>query len=317
MKVRCTELVTGGTGFIGAVLVDTLLREGARIRLLTRGQQDLPKRWIGRVEVREGDLARLLSLAGVAEGIERVYHLAGEVRRPELFDLVNRQATQQLVEVCEAAGVQRFLYLSSTGIIGATGAASIVDERTPASPRNAYELSKCLGERAVLTANNPAGMSTTALRPSIVYGEGRLREGDGFLRWVRAIQRGRAGLLGKRYISSYVYVGDVVAACIALSRHPGSSGQAYIINEPIALAAFVDEIAGLLHVRKPPVMPTPLGSVGVQILRFSGRSASLYNRTTYSAEKLLNLGFAFPYGYRNGLRRTIEWYQDNGLLVRG
>ena len=131
---------------------------------------------------------------------------------------------------------------------------------------------------------------------------------------MRAVGAGRFALLGHDYVSSYVYVGDVVSACLYLTHHPTTGGQVYIINEPISLTVFVNEMARLLTVRNPPVLPSPLGALLATSLRFSGRFGSLYNRSIYSMDKLSGLGFMLPYGYRDGLRRTIDWYRDNALL---
>jgi UDP-glucose 4-epimerase len=247
--------------------------------------------------------------------MDTVYHLAGETRDAELFDATNRLGTETLLGICRSAGVRRFVYLSSVGVMGAADSGCRVDEGTRARPRNAYETSKYAGEQCALRAHQGEGMQVSVLRPSIVYGEGKSRSSDSFLAWLRAVQTGRAFSLGHDYVSSYVYVGDVVTACQYLASHPITGGQVYIINEPIRLATFVGEMARLLAVQDPPSLPNPLGTLLAFLLRLSGRFGSLYNRTRYSMDKLSALGFVLPYGYREGLRRTVKWYQSQGLLA--
>ena len=307
-------LVTGATGFIGRCLVDRLLADDKPVRVLTRGDKALPKSWAAEVECHTGDLRQVASLSGVADGIDTVYHLAGEFRDARLLDAVNRSGTESLLEICGVAGVRRFVYLSSVGVIGAGSSEGRVDEGTLARPSNAYEVSKYAGEQAALRAHQSDGMQVSVVRPSIVFGEGKPPSSDSFLSWMRAVQAGRAVSLGESYVSSYVYVGDVVAACLTVAGHPVAGGQIYIVNEPVHLSAFVGEMARLLGVRGPFLLPRPLGPLLAMLLRLSGRFGSLYNHTVYSMDKLSGLGFTPPYGYRNGLRRTIEWYEDNGLL---
>lgn len=274
----------------------------------------MPMSWAGKVECLTGDLRQAASLSGIADGIDTVYHLAGEIRDTRLFDAVNCLGTENLLEICRIAGVRRFVYLSSVGVMGAVGTKGRVDEGTVARPGNAYEVSKYAGEQAALRAHQDDGMQVSILRPSIVFGEGKSRSSDSFLSWMRAVQAHRALSLGSDYVSSYVYVGDVIAACLMVATQPEASGQVYIVNEPVLLSAFVSEMARVLDARSPFLLPRPLGLLLAMLLRHLGRFGSLYNRTVYSMDKLSGLGFVLPYGYRDGLRHTADWYRDNGLL---
>ena len=314
MRYPSTVLVTGASGFIGRALVDVLLEQRARIRILTRGSVDLPDQWVKLTEIRVGDLADPTSVAHVADGMEVVYHLAGEIRDPRLYDKVNREGTERLLEDCQSAGVRRFLYLSSVGVIGARGGDGLLDETAPVQPRNEYEISKYAGERATLLHHNANDMQTMVVRPTIVYGEDRNPRYDSFLSWVRAIKARRFVQLGRDYVSSYIYVGDVVAACMAVANDARTGGKVYIVNEPIPLSTLVAELSAILGEREPGVLPRPLGTSVESVLRQMGRFASLYNRTIFSMNMLAKLGFALPFGYRNGLRRTIQWYREKGRI---
>ena len=198
--------------------------------------------------------------------------------------------------------------------MGGTGQRDVLDESAVAHPRNAYEKSKLAGEQAALGCHTFDGMNVVVVRPTIVYGEGRDPRSDSFLAWVRAIKKGRFLQIGGRCVSSYVYVRDVVAACLAVSTDNRAGGEAFTVNDPISLPAFVTELAKLLGVRVPGSLPWGLGVISEAVLRSIGRFGSLYNHTTYSMEKLGKTGFTLPFGYREGLRRTLHWYVEQGLL---
>lgn len=306
--------VTGGTGFVGRALVKELIKTGCRLRILTR-RSNIEK-WFpsGQVEIWRGDLSNPAIFSGFVDGADMVYHLAGEVRDPLRFWTVNAEGTAGLVKASRSAGVQRFLYLSSVGVVGASGKQRVVDETTTACPRNAYEASKYAGELEAFRAQGDLGMQVLILRPSIVFGEGQNPQRDRFLAWVRKVQAGRYISLGEEYVNSYIYLGDLVAACLTVAGHPESGSQVYIVNEPMLLTDFVQEMAALLGAKTPGFLPKPIGSLAAGLLKRSGRFGSLYNRTFFSMEKLTRLGFKPPYGYKEGLARTITWYRQEGLL---
>ncbi len=312
MQTQPTVLVTGATGFVGRRLVDYLLTEGAGVRILRQGPLPVPERWQGAVDIRDGDLTQFNTLKGIAAGIETVYHLAGEIRVAHLFDAVNRAGTKNLLRRCQSEGVRRFLYFSSVGVIGSSGKNVRVDETTPSYPRGAYERSKYAGERAALSYHQSGAMSVSVLRPSIIFGEGKDPRTDRFYLLLRMIDRGRFVLLGQKYVSSYVYVGDVVAAAVIVANHRQTGGQVYIINEPVPLAEFIGSISEILGRRKVPVLPPEIGGILAMALNLTGRFSSLYSRTVFSMDKLSGLGFRLPFGYRQGLRQTIPWYR--GIL---
>ncbi|MBI5586249.1 MAG: NAD(P)-dependent oxidoreductase [Deltaproteobacteria bacterium] len=308
--------VTGGTGFLGGGLVRELLKRGSPVRVLTRRAEAAKRFPPGVVEIWPGDLSDPSTLSGFVDGADTIYHAAGEIRNPRRYWAVNAVGTADLLHAARAAGVRRFLYLSSVGVTGASGAAGRVNETTPARPRNAYEASKYAGEEAVLRSQEAGGLQVSIVRPAIVFGEGRDPRADRFLPLVKMVQRGHFALLGEGYISNYTYLGDVVGACLTVAAHPETGGQIYAINEPLPWTVFVNELATQLGVRRPGLVPRPFGTLGARLLQWSGRFGSLYNRTVFAMDKLTALGFQLPHGYRQGLARTIAWYRQAGRLPR-
>lgn len=309
-------LVTGATGFVGRRLVNELLSESIKVRILRQGPLPIPEDWADSVDIRDGDLTRPDSLKGVAQGIQTVFHFAGEIRNPRLFDIVNRIGTENLIKVCQGERIRRFLYLSSVGVMGTKGRPCTVNELSPSNPTSSYERSKYAGELAAYEYSNNADMDIIVLRPSIIYGEGKDPRGDHFLSLIRNISAGRFVLLGDKFVNSYIYVGDVVAAAMMLVKLPNTGGETYIINEPIPLREFIDEIYGNLGKGKAAILPPLIDRFCARLVRLTGRAGSLYNETYFSMDKLKRLGFTLPFGYREGLRRTVSSYSAAPAMKR-
>lgn len=320
--------ITGGTGFIGRRLVASLVEQGARVRVLTRRVERvrrlLPRRL---VEPWVGDLIRPETLRGFARDTEVVYHLAGENRDAGRFNIVNVTGTQNLLAVCHDQNLRKFVHLSSTGVIGASGT-GLVDESAPCHPRNAYERSKYAGEQMALAAFERYQIPVTVIRPPNVFGEGRIQNGDIWLAWITAIQKGRFRFFGTGdSVANYIYVEDVVSACLLVAGSGKASGEVYIVSDPCSLRSFVGAAAEFLNVSTPGNLPIWLGYAAAIVFEGAGRLGhfsppltvsrvrALTNKLLYSSAKLREeLGFRPPVGWREGLHRTLEWYKQNGLL---
>ncbi len=128
-------------------------------------------------------------------------------------------------------------------------------------------------------------------------------------------------------MANYIYVGDVVKACLLAARNGKATGEIYIVSDPCSLRQFVGIAAEHLGVTMPGTLPTWLGYAlaivfeGVGQLAFFSppltvnRVRALRNQLLFSGDKLRKeLGFRPVFGWREGLRRTVEWYQQNELL---
>jgi nucleoside-diphosphate-sugar epimerase len=320
--------VTGGTGFIGRHLVTSLVKHNAHVRVLTRRPEILGRLWPrGDVEPWAGDLTAPETLRGFAHGARVVFHLAGEIRDATCFDKVNATGTKNLLEACRDEKLTRFVHLSSISVMGLSSTIR-VDETTPCHPKNAYERSKYAGEQNVLASFKKFQIPITVIRPTIVFGEKPNQDRDSLGSWLSALQKGWFRFFGTGdSVANYIYVGDVVKACLLLVETDKATGEVYIVSDSCLLHDFVGAAAQFLGVEMPGHLPTWFAytlaagfEVAGRVANFSppltvSRVRALTNRSMYSSNKLREeLGFKPAVGWREGLRRTVEWYRRNKLL---
>jgi uncharacterized protein YbjT (DUF2867 family) len=147
-----TLAITGGTGFVGGTLVRHAAMRGHQVRALTRRSQPAANR----IEWVQGALDRPESLVRLAVGADAVIHVAGAINAPDRagFQTDNVVGTLNMVEAAKAAGVKRFIHVSSLAA------------REP--DLSDYGWSKARSEQIV----SASGLDWTIVRPPAVYGPG-------------------------------------------------------------------------------------------------------------------------------------------------
>ena len=125
-------LVTGGGGFLGGYIVESLLARGDRVRSFGRGAY--PKLEAAGVEVVRGDIRDSVALAAACTGIECVFHAAalpGVGLNRDAYEAVNRTGTELLLSNAWRCGVKRFVFTSSPSVVFAGVDQCGVDESAP------------------------------------------------------------------------------------------------------------------------------------------------------------------------------------------
>jgi 3beta-hydroxy-Delta5-steroid dehydrogenase / steroid Delta-isomerase len=246
-------LVTGGSGFVGANLVTTLLDRGHHVRSFDRVPSPLPQH--PRLEVQLGDITDTGDCAAAVADIDTVIHTAAlielmggasvteEYRRRSFA--VNVGGTENLVHAGRAAGVKRFVYTSSNSVVMGGQHIADGDETLPYTTRfnDLYTETKVVAERFVLAQNGIDGMLTCAIRPSGIWGRG---DQTMFRRLFESVVAGHVKVLigrkSARLDNSYVH--NLIHGFILAAEHlvPGGTapGQAYFVNdaEPINMFEF-------------------------------------------------------------------------------
>jgi nucleoside-diphosphate-sugar epimerase len=179
-----TTLVTGGSGYIGALLVQELLDSGREVRVLDRllhGQEDIAaeQEQAGVLVVR-GDVRDADARSRALDGVQEVVHLAAIVGDPacaldpEEADAVNVQATRSLVEEANSAGVERLVFASTCSNYGRMADPSVpITEEGELRPVSLYAEQKVSMEQLILAGAGTNRTKPTCLRFATVYGVGR------------------------------------------------------------------------------------------------------------------------------------------------
>lgn len=320
-------LVTGASGFIGRRLLSRLAADGHLVRATSRrAPPDLSQG----TEFVAADLCDPGTHADLVRGIECVLNVAGQLagsRIPEEnFRKANIEAPLRLVEAAAAAGVERFVHVSSAGVHGATGRSPVVEEG-PCHPSSPYERTKWEGERAVAGAGRRLGLPVAAIRPALVYGPG-----DGHLvARMRAARRRWIVLLdGGRALMHPVHVDDVVDALVICATRSEPVTGAFLIagEQAVSFAELMIEMAratdGSPWRVSVPLAPTraiaavleglarPLGLVSpLNRARLDSITTDHVFDTTRARS---GLGWRPRVGLREGLLGAADLFRRQGLL---
>jgi nucleoside-diphosphate-sugar epimerase len=235
-------LVTGAAGFIGSHLSERLVADGAAVvgvdSFTDYYDPERKRRHIADLledqgfTLIEGSLAEL-DLASLLDGVDAVYHLAGQpgvrVSWGESFDVYLREnvlATQRLLEACKETMPDRFVFASSSSIYGEADRFPTTEQATP-RPMSPYGVSKLAAEHLCLLYESSFGVPATALRYFSVYGP-RQRPDMALARFIEAaIEERPLPVFGDgRQSRDFTYVGDVVEATV-LAGARGAPGAVY------------------------------------------------------------------------------------------
>ncbi len=309
-------LVTGATGAVGPALVAELLRQGQRVRVLSR-QRPADGLFPAAVEVVIGDITDRDTVQAAVASVNQVYHLAALLHitnpSPELraeYQRVNVDATRLVAEAAARAHVQRLIYFSTVKVYGAQSREPITEEHS-LNPQTDYAQTKLDGERAA-----QQHIDTSVLRLSPIYGA-RLRGSWRFL--VKGISSGLFLPVGSlQNVRSLTYVDDAARAALLVAQQPSSTKVNLVAHEAVPLHAILDAIYAACSKQRPRLhLPAALVEVGAGLAEFAfsvigKRSpltrdgiAQLTQSETYSGAKLRALGFQAEMSLDEGWRRAV------------
>jgi nucleoside-diphosphate-sugar epimerase len=229
-----TALVTGGTGAVGPALVERLLGEGVRVRLLSRGT--LPNPWPeGTVEAVRGDVTDRATVGRAMDGVEWVFHLAAHLHVTQagaalapVFERVNVEGTRVVVEEAARAGVKRLVFFSTISVYGPTGVEG-ADENSAPRPDTLYGTTKLRAEEIIRSPPGSGGLTTTVLRLAAIYGP---RMKGNYVRLARALDTGWFVPIGRGLNRrTLVHEADAAEAALLAASSPRAAGGLYNVTD--------------------------------------------------------------------------------------
>ncbi len=302
-------LVTGGAGFIGSHLVETLVNEGYKVRVvdnLATGHRSNLAHLEGRYEWIEGDLADFEVCLRAAEGVHYVFHegaipsVPRSVREPIESHISGPTATLNMLEASRRAGVRRFMFAASSSAYGDTIELPKHEAMLP-TPLSPYAAGKLSGEHYVSVYARTMGLDGVSLRYFNIFGPRQDPSSPYsgvislFIKFMSQGQRPTIHGDGQQ-TRDFTYVANAVAANLAALRCPDPLlGQVFNvgIGQRISLLHLIAALNKVLGTDLEPVFLDPrAGDV-----RDSLASLDRIEKT---------LGYKPVVSFEEGLRRTVE-----------
>jgi nucleoside-diphosphate-sugar epimerase len=324
-------IITGANGFIGRHLTAAQLALGRNVVAIDQQVGNLDN--ISRnpmLTVIQADICDATAMSEALNGADTVFHLAAahlEVTAPDAhYRAINVDALENLLQISEAAGVQRFVHCSTVGVYGPISSLP-ADETSPCRPDIAYEITKLDGESLVRKAADKGSLSTIIIRPSWVYGPGCPRT----LKLLRSIASKKFFFVGSGTNMRHpLYIGDLLRAFELAATHKLMPGNVFIIAGPkaISVRGLVQVASKALGVDYNPVtVPKAPVAIACTILErtftalhrqppFSSRSLKFFTESSAfsTAKAKSELDFEARTDLFDGLSATIATLRYEGLL---
>ncbi|MGZ8647903.1 MAG: NAD-dependent epimerase/dehydratase family protein [Solirubrobacteraceae bacterium] len=250
-----TAFVTGGSGFVGARLIERLVRDGWTVHALARSDAAAARVREAGAEAVDGDLGDRAALERGARGADTVFHAAAKVERgshpPEWDDFrrINIAGTHAVLAAARASGVRRFVHVGTEAALLRGQPLVHADERTPLAfdSRAPYAATKAEAEAAVLAAG---GLEPIVVRPRFVWGPGDTTLVPSMVELVRSGRFRWVG--GGHHLTSTTHIDNCVHGLV-LAADNGIPGAAYFVTdgEPVEFRTFVTALLATRGVTPP------------------------------------------------------------------
>ena len=312
-------LVTGGAGFIGSYLIEGLVKRGDYVKVLdTLSTGDISNisrvMRTGAVELVRGDVRDFKAVTEAVKGCEIIYHLAAQssvpnsTEDPQLDMEINIGGILNVLRAAREGG-QKVVFASSSVVYGN---AKIIPtpEDAPLNPCSFYGLSKTATEGYCRVYSELFGIPAVILRLFNIFGPGTNKGVmiDLYRKLLREPKR--LELLGSgQQKKDYLYIDDATEAFLSAPVKSQCRGEAYNIGLGESYTVF--ELAGMMF--------EVLGLSGVEVKARGGISwLGDVERTQPDVSKAeREMDWKAKVGIREGLERTLEWFEEALGPVQG
>ena len=229
--------ITGATGFVGSALVKKLMSLHCfEVLALIRQKPLHAVTGIQYMQIR--DLAPDTDWQGGFSGVDVLVHTAARVHvmndtvaNPLTeFRRVNVDGTLNLAQQAAAAGVRRFVFISSIKVNGeATQLGCSFKADDVSAPLDAYGVSKMEAEQGLRKISDQTGMDVTILRPTLVYGPGVKANFADMMRWLqRGVPLPLGAIHNQRSLVALDNLVDLIVTCLT---HPAAANQTFLVSD--------------------------------------------------------------------------------------
>ena len=308
-------LVTGANGFVGKSLSAELFGQGHTVQAAVRTKvaliENVETTIVGEVNGSTDWSQSLVGVTTVVHLAARVHIMHDESADPLAeFRAVNVHGTLNLARQAAAAGVRRFVFLSSIKVNGEhTNLGSPFNaDQTPA-PQDAYGISKHEAELGLRGIAAETGMQVVIIRPPLIYGAGVKAN---FASLLRAVRRGVPLPLGavNNNRRSFVALDNLVNFIITCVHHPNAANQTFLVsdNDDVSTADLLRRMAVALGVPSR-LIPVPLCvlNAGAKLLGKADVAQRLLGNLQVDITKNKTLlGWQPPFTLQQGLKLTVN-----------
>jgi nucleoside-diphosphate-sugar epimerase len=301
-------LVIGGTLFIGRALVRALLKQGHEVSVLHRKASHGLGRKVGNLTADRNDPGQMRAALRGAR-FDAVFD--------NVYDWQHGTTADQVLATAQACGdrLARYVYMSSVAAYGDGLNHQEGDALAPDDHRDSYVRNKAMSERALFRFRQRTGFPVVTLRPPYVYGPENPFYREAFF-WDRLRLKRPILVPGDgRRLMQFVYVKDLVAACVRALEEPGAAGHAFNVANPrpISQTDLVLALAKAASLKDPNLVCVPRQ----RILKAGGHPIHppLYFAVYYDmpaitmitakAHRMLKWQ---PTSFDAGLKETYRWY---------
>jgi UDP-glucose 4-epimerase len=317
-------LVTGGAGFIGSHIVESLVRGGARVRVFDNFSSGVRENLTpvnGDVEVIEGDILDLDGLARAVEGMTHVSHQAAQLEITHCLDdpiddlRTNTIGTLNVLLAARKAGVRKVVQASSACVYGQAASVPQREESHPTNPNWAYGVSKLAAEKYGRLWTEAFGIPVVSLRYAIIYGE-REWYGRALTIFLRRLLDGLAPVVFGEgdQVRDFTNVHDLVRLHALALVQDAADGQALNVSTGVPtrireLALLAMEVAGFSG--EPVFEDVPIGAASRRVDGRMRLPSELQVMCLDPERAGALLGWRPRVKLSDGLRAEWDWLREN------